>query len=265
MRIKMNLDFTFAKFRELCDVISNTGYELLTIKEYLQGNNEQERFVILRHDIDVKPERGLEMAEIEKEYGVRSTYYIRMTEEVFKPLIIRKIAEMGHEIGYHYETLDKAKGNKTKAIEIFKQELNKLREVCTVDTICAHGNSLTPWDNRSLWDNYNFEDYGIIGEAYLSINFENILYLSDTGLNWSNRYKVKDIVYNSNSNVLSGIKSTDDVIELLKQKKVNHICLLSHASWVDSFGVWVKELVWRKVKNVGKVWIKYYRDLKEDI
>ena len=134
----MKLDFTFAKFRELCEALSSSGYELLTVRDYLQGN-EQKRFVILRHDIDVKPERGLKMAEIEKEHGIRSTYYIRMTEEVFKPIIIRRIAEMGHEIGYHYETLDKAKGDKNRAIEIFKKELTKLREVCYVDTICAHG------------------------------------------------------------------------------------------------------------------------------
>ena len=263
MGVKMNLDFTFAKFRELCDALSSSGYELLTIRDYLQGNNERERFIILRHDIDVKPERGLKMAEIEKEHGIRSTYYIRMTEEVFKPIIIRKIAELGHEIGYHYETLDKAKGDEDNAVKIFKQELDKLREVCNVDTICAHGNSLTSWDNRNLWNNYNFKDYDIIGEAYLSINFDNILYLSDTGRNWGNRYKVKDIVYNSYNNVLSGIKSTDDVIELLKQKKVNQMCILSHASWVDGFGVWMKELVWKKIKNAGKRGIIYYRNLKE--
>ena len=259
----MKLDFTFAKFRELCEAISSSGYELLTVREYLRGNNEQERFVILRHDIDVKPERGLKMAEIEKEHGILATYYIRMTEEVFKPIIIRRIAEMGHEIGYHYEVIDKTEGDKNKAIEIFKQELTKLRKVCNVDTICAHGNSLTPWDNQSLWNDYIFKDYDIIGEAYLSINFDNILYLSDTGRNWSNRYKVKDIVYNSNSNVLSGIKSTDDVIELLKQKKCKRIYLLSHPWWNDNFSVWLKELMWQNVKNVGKRGIIYYRDLKE--
>ena len=185
-----------------------------------------------------------------------------MTEEVFKPMIIRQIAEMGHEIGYHYETIDKAKGNKIKAIEIFKQELNKLRAVCNVDTICAHGNSLTPWDNRSLWDDYNIKDYGIIGEAYLSLNFENMLYLSDTGRTWENKYKVKDVVFNSYIDVLSEIRTTNDVIKLLKQKKCNRIYLLSHPWWCESFGVWLKELLWQNVKNIGKTGIIWYKRLK---
>lgn len=257
----MKLDFTFAKFRELCGALSSSGYELLTVRDYLQGN-EQKRFVILRHDIDVKPERGLKMAEIEKEHGIRSTYYIRMTEEVFKPIIIRRIAEMGHEIGYHYETLDKAKGDKNRAIEIFKKELTKLREVCYVDTICAHGNSLTSWDNRNLWNEYNFEDYGIIGEAYRSINFENILYLSDTGRTWGTKYKVKDVVFKSYIDVLSELRTTKDVIKLLKQKKISKIYLLSHPWWNDDIGIWLKEFAWQKVKNVGKTGLIWYRRLK---
>ena len=42
--------------------------------------------------------------EIERELGISGTYYFRTTKEVFK-------AEIMHEIGYHYEVLDKAKGN----------------------------------------------------------------------------------------------------------------------------------------------------------
>jgi len=260
----MKLDFTFAKFQELCDELSNSGYEILTVRDYLQGNNKQKGFIILRHDIDVKPERGLKMAEIENEHGIRSTYYIRMTKEVFKPIIIRKIAEMGHEIGYHYETLDKAKGDKNKAIEIFEQELTRIREICDVDTICAHGNSLTPWDNRSLWDYYNFKDYGIIGDAYLSINFERILYLSDTGRTWGNRYKVKDIISNSYIDILSKIRTTDDIIGLLKQKKYN-LYLLSHPWWSDGYTTCLKEFFLQNVKNVGKRGIIIYRHLRDKL
>lgn len=263
----MTLDFTIGKFRELCEGISITGYEILTIREYIHKihrNDGPDRFIVLRHDIDVKPERGLKMAEIEKEYDIQSTYYIRMSDEVFNPRIIKKIAKMRHEVGYHYEVLDKARGNKDEAIKIFKRELERLREVCDVDTICMHGNSVTPWDNRDIWTNYNFEDYGIIGEAYLSINFDNILYLSDTGRNWGNRYKVKDGVYNSyNADILQRIKTTDDVIELLNQKKVKSIYLLSHPWWVDSFGAWLKQLLWQNVKNIGKVGIVRYRDMNK--
>lgn len=249
----MNLDFTLAKFRELCEVISNAGYEILTIRKYLNSIDKPKRFIIIRHDIDEDIALGLKMAEIEKEYGIYSTYYIRMVNNVFNSLLIKKIAEMEHEIGYHYEVMDKAKGDKKKAIEIFKKELAMLREVCSINTICMHGNPRTPWDNKSIWNDYSFEDYSIVGEAYLSIDFDDILYLSDTGRNWGNKYKIKDVPNNLyGKNILEKIRTTDDVIKLIKQKGINHIYLSSHPWWTDSLGVWLKDLIWQNIKNVVK-------------
>ena len=67
------------------------------------------------------------MAEIENNYGVRSTYYFRAKKNVFVPQIILKIAEMGHEIGYHYECLSDTNGDVEKALIDF-ENLKKLRD-----------------------------------------------------------------------------------------------------------------------------------------
>ena len=32
-----------------------------------------------------------------------------------------------------------------------------------------------------LWEKYDYRDFGIIGEPYFDINFEEVLYLTDTG------------------------------------------------------------------------------------
>ena len=50
------MDFTHAKYEELCKAMVD----------------------FIRHDIDRKPERALKMAEIEHDFGVKSTYYFRM-------------------------------------------------------------------------------------------------------------------------------------------------------------------------------------------
>ena len=59
------------------------------------------------------------MTRFEHKYDIASTYYFRHTEDVFRPEIMRMIVDMGHEIGFHYKVIDKAKGNAEKAIEIF--------------------------------------------------------------------------------------------------------------------------------------------------
>ncbi|MCK4735857.1 MAG: hypothetical protein KAT65_25610, partial [Methanophagales archaeon] len=166
--------------------------------------------------------------------------------------IIRGIANMGHEIGYHYEVMDKAEGDIEKAIRIFEDELKEFRKICDVNTICMHGNPLSKWVNKNIWKKYEFKDFGIIGEPYLSIDYTRVLYLTDTGRKWNSRFSVKDVV-GANSQRNEKMKSTDDVIRMIKEGDIGQICILAHQErWSDSFGAWLKELVWQNVKNVGK-------------
>lgn len=253
----MILDFTFNKYRELCDVISNSEYTLLNVEKYLTLDIIPDKYIILRHDVDLKPENSLRVAQIENEYNICSTYYFRMSKDVFQPNLIIKIGELGHEIGYHYEVLDKAKGNFSKGIEIFKKELNTFRKLHHIKTICMHGNSRTRWNNLDLWKHYGFKEFGIIGEAYISINFNDVAYFSDTGRTWNPRYKIKDT--KSNSEGIPIINRTDDLIKLIKDGKLSHIYILMHPDdWCDDFGEWLIYLVTRKFKNVGKYCIGWY-------
>ena len=72
----MARDFTLSKYRELCKVFLKSGYNTIAVQEYIQGQ-AVEPFVILRHDVDRRPEMALEMAGMEKDMGIRATYYFR--------------------------------------------------------------------------------------------------------------------------------------------------------------------------------------------
>jgi len=222
------LDFTLAKYKELCETIVESECDTLTFSHYFHSKNLPERFVILRHDVDRKPENALKMAELENRLGITSTYYFRTIEDVFKPAIIKEIASMGHEIGYHYEVFDKAKGDFERAIGLFTKELEEFRKICDVNTICMHGNPLSPWDNRDLWNKYNFKDFGIIGEPYLSIDYETVFYLTDTGRSWNSRFSVKDVVDANVNHAPEELKSTDDVIQMIIKSNVERMCIVAH-------------------------------------
>jgi len=251
----MSLDFTFRKYMELCDAIARSNYTILTVEKYLTLDVKLDKYIILRHDVDMKPEHSLKFAQIEKEFGICSTYYFRMTEEVYQPAIMKQIARLGHEIGYHYEVLDKAGGNPSKAIRIFERELSEMRKIYDIKTICMHGNSRTRWDNRDIWKYYDFKRYGIIGEAYLSIDFSDITYFSDAARTWNPRYKVKDI---SSSDRNCTINKTDDLIRLIEEERISHLYILVHPDdWCDNFWTWLGDSVTRKFKNVGKTLLKW--------
>lgn len=259
----MARDFTLDKYRQLIEAIISSNYSTSTVRDHIL--NPVEMCVILRHDVDRDLQRNLDMARLEHKKGIRSTYYFRHVEEVFKPEAIQEMADMGHEIGFHYEVMDKANGDVDKAIGIFGEELAELRKIADVDTVCMHGNPLAPWSNRDLWKKYDFHEFGIIGEPYYTLNYNKILYLTDTGRTWADRnIRVKDTIDISPEGITARykgtVRTTDDVIALIRKKEVSRICLLVHPNrWCNSLTGWSKELVMQNVKNVGKAGIVWYR------
>jgi len=249
-------DFTLDKYRELCQAIIGSGYGLVTVRGYLENRDLPSKVVILRHDVDRKPGNALRMAELERELGLSATYYFRKRRHTFKPKIIRSIARMGHEIGYHYEALVTAGGNCEKAIQIFEDELNEFREICDVATISMHGSPLWKHDNRDLWQRYDFREFGIIGEAYLSIDYDRVAYLSDTGRTWDSRkYNIRDIVAGGNA---PQIDTTDDLISLFESKEIGQLCILVHPNrWPRSKLDWMKGFVSDALINHAKIGVDF--------
>ena len=254
----MGLDFTMEKYTDLCETIASSSYAPMTVRDYLEASSLPYRLVVMRHDVDVTPRNEPRMALIENDFDIRSTYYFRYKRGVFDPDTIRRIAALGHEIGFHYESLDRARGNGSKAIDFFQQELAQFRKVAEVKTISMHGNPLTRWDNRDLWQkfNYDYRDSAIVGEAYLS--FRNIVYLSDTGRTWGPGYKVKDLLPSDPGGESLGaakwkVKSTDDVIKLLQTGQFQRLYLLTHAGrWGDSRTGWLVSYLQDTAVNLVK-------------
>ena len=108
--------FTLDSYKKFVGIITNNYKSILRFDNYFLSDIPPESFVIFRHDIDRRPYRALVMAEIENSLGVCSTYYFRIKKHTFNPTIISKISQLGHEIGYHYESLSDTDGNMDKAL-----------------------------------------------------------------------------------------------------------------------------------------------------
>lgn len=143
--------------------------------------------------------------------------------------------------------------------DVFRRELDKFREIADVKTACMHGNPLKRWSNKDIWGKYDFEEFGIMCEPYLSIDYSKVMYLTDTGRAWNSQSRVKDVVKQTQS---KGIKSTDDIIKLVSVSggDIKQMCILAHPNrWTDNRGGWVWELMWQNIKNVGKRGINLMR------
>ncbi|MCX6272832.1 MAG: hypothetical protein NTU44_16770 [Bacteroidetes bacterium] len=282
-----------------------------------EGNDHYDHLVLIRHDVDKLPKYSLRTARIEYELGIRGTCYFRTVPESYDEKIMREIAEMGHEVGYHYETMDEirhkaeykrqsAVGSKQSAVgsrqsavssqqndyynkmideayALFVTNLDKMRKVVPISTICMHGSPLSKYDNRDIWKKYNYRDLGIIAEPYFDIDFTKVFYLTDTGRRWDGeKVSVRDKVtrpkaegrrqkaegkeevqkenatlhnvHNNHNGHNLSFHSTKDIIKSIEKGTFPHQVMITvHPQrWTNDPVPWTKELVLQNVKNVVK-------------
>lgn len=249
-------DFSLQIYEKLLEQFLASGYKIYNYENYIISPIKEEKFLILRHDVDKKPFNSLVKAIIENNLGISSTYYFRIKKENYDEGIITQIKQLGHEIGYHYEDLTIARGVTEKAINLFESNLNKLRKFYPVKTICMHGSPLSKWNNRDIWKIYQYKNYGILGEPNFDLDFTNIFYLTETGMSWNQeKYAVRD-VSKGNYNII--ISSTIDMIMKIKNGNFPHKVLINtHPQrWSDSNVEWLWERLSQFVKNQIKRIIK---------
>ena len=248
------MDFTIRKYMELVRAFVESGYQITTVHQYLETRPEG-KVLVLRHDVDEQPQNALKMAEAENELGVKATYYFRRVPKSDHPDIIRSIASMGHEIGYHYEDLSKTEGDMGKAIESFKINLEYFRQYYPVKTVCMHGSSSSKYDNKDIWSHAKLSDFGLIGEPYISFDFDRIFYMTDTGYAWDGgKYAVRDKV---SSSFPQTYHSTEDVISAINKGEFpQQALILAHTLWTDSIVQWtylhLREFLRNRVKLLSR-------------
>lgn len=236
------MDFTLEKYAALLDALKVYGFESL----------------VLRHDVDLLPGNSLRTARLEAEKGLFGIYYFRAVPESWDERIILEIAAMGHEIGYHYESLTTCDGNVDKAYEDFCRNVEALRNLVPVRSICMHGSPRSPYDSKDIWKKYDYKALGIESEPYLDTDFSKTFYLTDTGRRWDGyKVSVRDkIPQYQDEWTAKGLTfhSTDDVIDgLCKEIIPKDLMMTVHPQRWNPFGFsWCKELLLQNAKNIVK-------------
>jgi hypothetical protein len=249
------MDFTLEKYTNLLRSLIGAGFSFQTFEDFIES--PLPKVIVLRHDVDLLPLNSFRIAQIEKRFGISGSYYFRIVKDSYNPEVIRQIAEMGHEIGYHYETMDTCKGNVDKAYDEFCRNLEIFRKLYPVKTICMHGSPRSAFDNRDIWEKYDYRQLGIIGEPYLDLDFDKFFYLTDTGRCWNGfKFSVRDKMPQQENWIKEGFvfKYTNDIIKAAQQDRLPHqIMITIHPQrWTNNPLQWTKELTLQKVKNLVK-------------
>ena len=179
---------TLAEYKTILQKLKKDGFISQPILSIENGNTKG---IFLKHDVECKIERAVQMAQIEKDSGHVATYYFQAdfleTDKGLRGM--QKIGEMGHEVGYHYDVLDENDGDFEKAQRQFDKFIRAFSALgYPIETVCPHGN---PTKIRSGWkSNKDFfkseqirKEFDNIFDIVVDLEsvIPNSIYISDAG------------------------------------------------------------------------------------
>jgi hypothetical protein len=175
--MKFDCDYSYRHYLEVLNFLKNT-HEIGPIGE-IQSLQKNEKFVLLRHDVDFSLKSALNFAKVEAKKHFFSTYFVLLHSPYYNALSpenisrIKQISELGHEIGLHYDLGLFS----DERIKIIKHELEILKNICSkeIKSIAPH-NVATSSKERIFLKNTN--------DAYNMRNKNNMEYISDSVQNW---------------------------------------------------------------------------------
>lgn len=184
---------SLASYRSMLTDLATAGFRLCPVRTYFDGVVAA-RVAYLRHDVDRLPRRAVAMAVVEAKLGVASTYYFRCdAQKRFPTAAIARVQGLGHEIGFHYESFSRTRGDASAALALFERELKSLRDLVPVATIAPHGAPLSASSNMEFADGIGLDRFNLIGDA-TAIDFSSILYVTDTGGTFGSQHNLRDRV-----------------------------------------------------------------------
>jgi hypothetical protein len=191
------------------DALSN-DYQVISLRDYVEKNyDDSKKLFVLRHDIDQCSDATRMMFEIEKKYGVYSSFYFR--NSTFNAKLMKEIEAYGSEASLHFEPIadfvkanniqDKEELFKTihwekRCLNILKDNIDTFRNLLSIPciTIASHGeyeNRLVKVPNNYLTEDIIHYDYlGIKLEAYNKNMIHQVTsYISDMPIEINDGYR----------------------------------------------------------------------------
>lgn len=240
------------EYEEIIKLAKHKNYEIISLRDYIENKFDvNKKLLVLRHDVDHFSDGTKMMFEVEKAYGVKSSFYFR--NSTFEPKLMKEIEEYGSEASLHFEPIAdfvKANNIKTKeelyqysnweerCLDILKCNIERFRKLLDIPcvSIASHGeyeNSLVSTPNNYLTEDITtYEQLGIKLEAYNKEMIEKVTcYISDVPIEINGGYKY-------------GVTPLEAI-----KKEEKFIIFLSHPNhWHYN--------IWKQFKKLVKVLIK---------
>lgn len=229
------MEFTYEAYIELISLLKRNDY---IFSKYTNFNKISEP-VILRHDVDISLEKALDMAKLEYQKGVSSTYFVLLSTNFYNIFskesneILFEIMDLGHEIGLHfdekrYEIKDEEDLEKYIQYEkdVLERAFNK-----EINVVSMH--------RPSKWILENDIQFKSIINTYSTEFLHHFKYVSDSRMHWR-----------------------EDIISVIKSNDYDKLHILTHPFWYANERQDINEKLMEFIGNGRK---QRYKDLSLNI
>lgn len=198
------MNFTYKEYVELINLLKNKNYNF---SNYLNCD-EYGRAVVFRHDIDNSLEKALEIARIENENKVSSTFFVLLSTNFYNIFskesneVLTEILNLGHNIGLHFDE-KRYEISSVEDLEYWVEwECNILGAVLKkeIKTVSMH--------RPSKWILENDIQFKGLVNSYSKKFLSDYKYLSDSRMHWR-----------------------EDVIGIVKSEHYERLHILTHPIW----------------------------------
>ena len=170
--------FPKERYRELLTKLRNDGYAFAFPFEAVNSS----KTAVIINDVDFEYSGANSLSEVEREFGVRSWFFLRVDAAYFSQSIkfFKGLENEGWVIGFQYDSLSRADGNMTFAAELFSAQVVYIRSFFNVSLTTYHG------DNEYNVSILNFELFQQNPELWQSLalkevySLQNFTYVRDT-------------------------------------------------------------------------------------
>ncbi|TAA72861.1 polysaccharide deacetylase family protein [Planococcus salinarum] len=189
------MEFTYNAYKELLILLKENNYH-----DIIYGEKGNGKTVILRHDVDYSLEKALDIAIIENEMDMKSTYFILISSDFYNVFskksieFIQRIKGLGHEVGLHF---DEKKYNINNIDDIKKEIFTEIKIISQLFNFKVNTVSMHRPSQFLLNENL---DLGNVINSYSQAYFKEMKYISDSRMNWREN-PVENIISNNYKNL----------------------------------------------------------------
>ncbi|AVQ22383.1 hypothetical protein LDK18_08475 [Fusobacterium nucleatum subsp. nucleatum ATCC 23726] len=199
------MEFTYEAYKNMILNLKNNKYKIVGYNNDFEGKT-----VILRHDVDFSLEKALDIAKLENQLEVFSTFFILLSTDFYninsiKSLeILKNIIRLGGKIGLHFDEKKYLIDEKNDYIKYISYELEIISTILEfpIDIVSMHRPS------------QNFLEMNLeipnVTNSYQKKFFTEFKYVSDSRMHWR-----------------------ENIEEIISSKKYQNLHILTHPFWYN--------------------------------